>query len=754
MIFNSIEEVFGKLQNNEILIVTEEHKKYIISYYQKKSMLRKFRLFSQEEILNQIYCNSINDLINIRDIYCVEKGIKFNVDYGKNLLKFLYELDENKISGYYSDYKKKYITKSKNRFDNIETYFINVNSTLKNNVHGKEIKIKGSKKIKVLQYNDTNIEIAMCCEKINKLIQTGIDIDNIFVYSGVDHSLLKSVFAMYNYHIDDDYNKFLYEKDYIKQIINELEITSDIENYVNKKLDSISDKDISYFNEVVEILNKYVDYFDDFGSIREFVMYELKNKKLNALKLSTTIKVIKEIYPISSNDYLFVIGANQNQLPKFSNESNFNSKNDSIKMNIQTTNERNKCIADTFTNNLTMNENTYISYTKNDTKKITRQLMEFDIVEKKETITNENISYILYKKLDYQLKNFNISSRYHAELETSLNIQEYVENRFDIEPSIETLYNKTLSSSSISEYNKCGFAFYLNRILKVGEFKNTFAAWTGTYIHKVLELMYLGCNDPFSDESLKIMISEYNEKDKNKLSYFVSKINSCMGDLIEYLNEVDDNSKLKVDGLELKHEWTMKADHSVNLTAVIDKVLKKGNDYIIIDYKKGDSKIDSLLFEFGLELQNIIYMIAIRDINPDSNFIGTYRQRVSPKIYNYLDKKESDNYKYSGISVNDIDKLKLIGNSLDLMPIKGVKATKSGIAKNKNIIAKSEIEQLIENTEKILIDTAHNIRGNNFPITDKRYSNRMLSCEYCDFKDVCLKKNENIVILKTKEQNA
>ena len=77
-----------------------------------------------------------------------------------------------------------------------------------------------------------------------------------------------------------------------------------------------------------------------------------------------------------------------------------------------------------------------------------------------------------------------------------------------------------LSYSSIDNYNRCAFRYYLNNILKITEFEETFAQNIGTIFHNVLSKAFKENFD--FDLEFENVIKEYNFS--NKEEFFMKKL--------------------------------------------------------------------------------------------------------------------------------------------------------------------------------------------------------------------------------------
>ena len=80
-----------------------------------------------------------------------------------------------------------------------------------------------------------------------------------------------------------------------------------------------------------------------------------------------------------------------------------------------------------------------------------------------------------------------------------------------------------------------------------------------------------------------------------------------------------------------------------------------------------------------------------------------------------------------------------------------MKITSNGFSKDTKLVTKDQINSLIKLTEKHIDDAFNNILDAKFDINPKRIDDTLVSCQYCKYRDVCFRKEENITDLEKQE---
>ena len=193
----------------------------------------------------------------------------------------------------------------------------------------------------------------------------------------------------------------------------------------------------------------------------------------------------------------------------------------------------------------------------------------------------------------------------------------------------------------------------------------------------------------------------------------------------------------------------------------VDKIKYKNNDdytiVALIDYKTGNADIDLSLLPYGLSMQLPVYIYLAKN-NKRFNKVkvaGFYLQKI-------LNSEESNNddkdYKLMkrkklllhGFSNADKEILSYMDNSYeDSLLIKSMKVKKDGEFSAYSKVLTDKDMDVIENIVVSKIkDCANKISDGSFEIAPKVVDNKNISCSFCNYKDICYKKNEDVVELK------
>lgn len=292
------------------------------------------------------------------------------------------------------------------------------------------------------------------------------------------------------------------------------------------------------------------------------------------------------------------------------------------------------------------------------------------------------------------------------------------------------LPNMKLSYTSLKTYFECGFKFYLSRILKIDEFEDTLSTKLGTIIHKYLELVAKNKKIDFDE-----LLSLYSLTNKERIIISALKNQIILEE--ENINNLFNSTCLKTINAE-DTSFSYSLNNNFILEGKIDLILSNQNHYVIIDYKTNDSENFSPdLIKHGFSLQLPIYYLLTK--NGSSNFInkdisGLYINTILSK--NYF----KNDFKYlllNGLTFND--NFNLIQGEQELIK-----------KQNRNYISydNEEFKNNIETTSKIINEACNQIQDGSFKINPKVIQNKVDSCKYCKYKDICYMTYKDIVYLK------
>lgn len=306
-------------------------------------------------------------------------------------------------------------------------------------------------------------------------------------------------------------------------------------------------------------------------------------------------------------------------------------------------------------------------------------------------------------------------------------------------------------------FSKCKYSYFLNYGLRLNikeklDFDNR---EVGTFIHYILENCF---NNKVDYDNVNELVDKYvdlyfktNLRDLNEtLKYVIGKLKESTIILINNLLDELSSSKFNV----LSNEFKIKDISSVIdldngkiiITGIVDRIdyyIDENNFYYrVIDYKTGVKKfrLDDVLI--GLNMQMIIYLMAIYNSNiSDKNIIPTgflYHPALVhyKKEANKIKKEESidslkDSLKANGIinsnylSLYDLD---LIGKYLDV--------TSRGNINDDKVLSTNEFNTIFKYIKELLKKEGNSILSGEIyinPIKDGKND----SCKYCKFSSIC-----------------
>jgi len=171
----------------------------------------------------------------------------------------------------------------------------------------------------------------------------------------------------------------------------------------------------------------------------------------------------------------------------------------------------------------------------------------------------------------------------------------------DIMEKIVSILTKGLSPTSIDEYMSCPAKFYYSHILELKQIdvleEEVEAKDVGAFVHKILELFYQKhLNKTYSysssyDKTLEDLIEKEFEKtfhNENNGSYFLLK--EIIKELLKkFIKQDGQKNKTTILSLEkhLSAPFDLINNVPIRLKGKVDRIDKKEDEYLIIDYKTG-----------------------------------------------------------------------------------------------------------------------------------------------------------------------
>ena len=750
--------------DNSIYIIPNSLKMKLLDILANSNKIYNITFISLEELEKHYFFDIKEDAL----LYLLDKTNE-NIDVLKLMLKSLYKIDINKdyketklnnLKSLYLDlkdnnylifdkgYKEYLLTKNifilgysmlepyqKEMLDSINTNYLDITSNLSIDT--------------VYKYHSMKDEIISTALKIRELNSKGISYNKIYL-AGIDNSynyLLKTIFKMFDIPI------------YLKS-------TNKITSLISVK-DYLKDKDINHIKDI-NIKSKIMKIESDLNYAKNSKYYDillkdrLENTGLDSIELVESVKILNEAievpYLVSDDEYLFVLGFNQNHLPKIYKDEDYLSDNLKSKCNLNTSTIKNKLSKDSLVKVLGTIKNLTISY------KLTSLTGEYA----KSSLLNElnlkevdslNYSYNYSKEFN----NYRVSSildtyyKYHEEdkdfafLTTNIDTSKYTSFDHKFKGINRPITPYSLSYSNLDDLAKCPFKYYLKHILKLDSFDENFNTKIGNIFHSVLKDSY---SDNFSFEDSLNKALKDNPLDKRENVLF-KRLETELKEIVNYNKQVEKRSFLTEFYGEKRLEIPL-SEHAT-LKGFIDKILfKPFHDktyYAVFDYKTGSATLNLDYLEDGLYIQLPLYIYLINKSNLFDNpsFVGFFYQYL---LQSYKDNDEQlKNLKLVGYTTDDKIILSYLDEDYETDSfVKGLSVKKDGeLSSRSKILSDSELEDIINSINKALEKSLKIIDNNAFDIAPKIINNKNISCEFCPFKEVCFVSASDYIYLEKKE---
>ncbi|MGN1342021.1 MAG: PD-(D/E)XK nuclease family protein [Bacilli bacterium] len=753
-----------------ILLIPNSIKKNIIENVRKTYYNYNIKFMSLDEFIKRYTFSYDNETI-----YHIMK--KYNIKYSSALvyLDNLYyisdKLDNEKMNKLkeikkylddnnlliYDKYFRRYV-KDKEiyiyGYDYINKYYRNILSDL----NYKVINIDSGKyEIDKIYYSDDiTDEVIFVASKICELIKRGICTSNIkLVCSSEYNHVIDRIFKLYGININKKINIYsIYE---VKRILDNL---NDIDNII----DSIKNIDIR--NKIINVINNY-SFIANKEDVRELIIHDFKNTYLDSYEEG--INVISLDNYIDDNDYVFLLGFNKENIPRLYKDNDYFTDKEKEILGFDTSIYLNSRKRESTIKKIHSIKNLFISYKSFD---VSNNYTKSDLLDNvlEEKIINNDYSnsnminrILLTEKLDNLVK-YNIMEDDINLLYSNYQDIDYMKysnkyNRIDKDKLYKYLDDKlVLAYTSFDNYNRCKFKYYLNNILKINIIRDDFAIIIGNVCHYVLSKMD---NEEFDT---KRYFDEYLKKEREFTSrelFFLDNIKEEMVFIIDTIRKQLGYTSFDKKMYEEKVYVNKDKNIKVTFMGVIDKILYKEEDGItylaVIDYKTGNTNIKLDNMEYGIDMQLPIYLYLTSNMKfKDIEVVGFYLQKLLgtnlDNTKDYMTAREN-NLKLEGYSINNPSILSKFDKTYnDSKLIKSMKTSKNGFYNYSKVLDKEEIDDIITSTDEMIDKAIDNILEADFTINPKVIDGDNVSCKYCEYKDICFRRENDIVYINRREE--
>lgn len=580
------------------------------------------------------------------------------------------------------------------------------------------------------------------------------DLDNYIYMWDLEDALFYEEF-IFNPSGKRDFTEYDYKK---LESLNEIKL--EIINPIKYLISNI--KDETNASSILKYLFTYLDeegivnnlaLYDYDGYIKLVDLFEVLSDTLNEITVkdlfdilnncysvfSKNDKKIDEVNILSLDDYIkdeykqvYFIGLTEKDLPSKYSYSTLINNNDLEDKVIFDLMKRHSSYEKNLISNVLLNKNVILTY-----HKLTDSSSK---VGPSSILSKFNAKNISYK---YEL-NKDVRDNFDLKLEEDTAINLYGNNL-------------VLSPSSLEMFAKCKYSYFLNYGLKLNiKEKMIFDnREVGTFVHYILE----NCiKDNVNFDNVDELIDKYTKKyfdinlrnTSNTINYVIDELKISTKILINTILSELDNTKFNTKYTELRIKdmnFCIKLDKGeIKITGIVDRVdTFEDNEnyyYRVIDYKTGTKKfrLDDVLN--GLNMQMIIYLMAIKNSNITNKKIIPTGFLYYPALVHY--NKENigtsdevvlenlrSNLKMNGIlnkEYIDLYDTDVIGNYIDVISRKNINEQK--------VLDNDELDLVFEKVLKILKDEGNSMLSGDIkvnPIIDSKND----SCKYCLFSSIC-----------------
>ncbi len=767
--------------NTDIIITSSTNKKELLKSF--NNSLKNIKIYTLSEfnrlfyydydtnanlyIMNNYKVNNHNVIYELSDIYLKNLTYINNQTYTSPKLQFLSKLKQELLDNKLLKINKLFRKSLENK--NIVIY--NLGDTKEIQKLKEELSL--SSKVEIineheLKYKNHDVyklgtmeeEVAFVANDICEHIANGVDIKNIYLTNLTDdyYRIIRRVFTMFNipFTLKDNgsiYGTFLVNK-FLELYSNDMNKTMEgLKEYID------SEESEEIYNQILSVVNKYA-FINNYLDVLPLIKHDLKKTKIKRKDIVNSVHEVSLDSSFTDDDYVYLLSFNQGVIPHIHKDEQYLTDKDKEELNLSLTYEKNNQEKEDTINTLSNIKNLIITYktiTGEDKAYISNLFEELNYTEKENPYHYYSYSNSYNKVLLTDLKDeynkygstsdalFTLSTTYK-----DLPYKIYNHDYSGIKPDDlhKFLNNKlTLAYTTMDKYYKCPFSYYINNILKLNIFEDSFESKFGTLFHAILENY-----DPNSsfDNLWKQEKNKIEEGLNSQEQFFLDMLKDEVEFAAKVIKEQENYTELHDELHEEKVYVSLSGAMKITIMGSIDKIkYKKEKDrtiLAIIDYKTNESTIDLSTIPYGIGMQLPVYIYLAHNHPELKNVViaGIYLQHIL-----YKDKKtapgadaEDLRRKYmrlNGYSIDDRSILSILDKTYeDSQYIQKMRITKENeFYKHADILSKEQFAILEKIAEEKINESVNNISNANFPIAPKEINGDNYGCEYCKYKDIC-----------------
>ena len=754
---------------SKIIVCPLEEKMRLLKENSTSSSLENIKYMTKEEFFNHYYFS-----YDEKAVFYLMKKYHWNIDVVHTYLSYLYVIDEKKT---YQNPKLQFLKdlKSELKEAGVLTFYpsfqhylskkeIEVRNYYDLNLYEEEaldysfVVPEGKINAPVYAFSTMEEEINFVCLEILKLIKQGVDLEKIFLVNVNEeyYFLLEKLFSYYHIPINIPYHDSIYSQKDVLQYLKTGVLTE--EDFSNQEI----------YSQLIEILKDYVDFDMNDEIVKEMILYRIRHTYYPNEVLAKAVQ-IKNLYneDFANDEFIFVLGFNQDSLPKIRKDIDYLTDSEKKEVSLYTTsywNEREKKLTIFLLSKIF---HLYLSYKKESpfASFFPSSLIEECGLEVIDHYTDSYQFSTFYNQLrfaeewdqfylygektplfEFLFSHYSIPYRTYSNQFGGISSKSYLEH-------LPKPLN--LSYTSLNTYSECPFRYYLQYVLNLHPYEDNFSSFVGSLYHQILS-SHRKKNFDFEKE-----YQTYLEKRDLSLKerMLLVPLHKDLLNLIEVLNKQQYLTGYDEEIVEKKVVVPLSNDESVQLVGYIDKIMYyrhiEDTYFSIIDYKTGEINTHLETIKYGLSMQLAVYLYLIHYGNVFKNpiFTGIYYQNILfpyPTWSLKLEKEEQEKYYLKGYSTDNIELLSLFDSTYeDSTYIKSMKySSEKGFGPYSKVLDEDTLYHLLEYTKKKIEEEKEGILGANFTINPKVYEKENISCRFCPFRDICYRKEKELVYLE------
>ena len=767
--------------DNKILIINDSAKRSLLKLINDSKELYNIKIITLSELKKKYFfdydkeaiyyvCKNYNVIPSIAKIYL--DNLYYIDDIDEEKIKFLNELKkdlENNSLLIKNKLFKKYIENSDVVLFNLrnrDKFYNRIFDNIKNLTEYNSEDDTGKKRLVVC--SNRNEEIEFVAGEICSLIKSGVDINNIYLSNVTSeyNYIIKSIFKMYNIPVNLKSEEHILGTKIVKVFKDNYD--NGIEESLNETLKYVkSEEDNDIYKKIVNIINSY-SFIEDEKESKEYIFNDLDSIKIKIEKLKNAVNIINiENELLSEKDYVFLINYIEGVIPVNHKDEDYLNDKTKESLGLSMSYELNKNSLLDLISAIKRIKNLVVTYPKYDGSSPLYMSSSYDeelfnIEDFKVNFEHSNL-YNMLKLISLKddNKKYGTISDELLLLNNHYKDMDYLtyDNKFSgiDKNSLYEFLNKylTLSYSSVNEYFSCAFKYYIDHVLRINKYEDTFDITIGNIFHNVLSECF---EDGFDfDKSYNESISKSKYIFTPTDEFFLDKLKGDLQLIIETIKNQLNYTQLDKSMYEKEIKITVNKDLNIIFKGFVDKIMYGEFDgetiVAIIDYKTGNPSLTLDNTIYGMDMQLPVYMYLIKNSNIVKNVRigGLYLQKILGKEKTLEDKINA--LKLQGYSNSDIDVLEKVDSSFrDSNVIKGMKIKNDGTFYSySKVLSDDEINYICDIVKQKIDEASKDILDGKFDINPKAIKNVNKGCMYCQYKDICYMKNEDIVNLEEKK---